>query len=319
MSRSTSVYRPPRARWGDDTSSVDSGGSSRSNDFDWTAKRTQRGTKLPGMKALAKKVEKSSSPVPVPPISSGPSVPSVPRKDLAARLTKLYKPAEVHQSEAKVTRPESSQVVIKTPSTMSDRYVSDGYLRLPKGNTTTMVVFPSHQAAKEILKAMYNENYLLGLLLFDLPVVITSYDSIVPHISDYHHKKVEWGDESIVADNETCMVVSITSDYKLPVLIEDNYDAWYKAFDRAYTDIEGLAGLLDIDVNASEWLRTGKMTFKEEPTEAEWEAFRIIFYAIRKRDPQHPIWFPVTIHKTPQILDLSFLGDKEPYNHPWSG
>ena len=319
MSRPT-AYIPPRARRrADDTSSVGSRDSTWSS---WSGRKSARqSSRFSQLQRFAQQV-RETVPKAAPPKVEAPPPPPVPlekRNDLAARLTKLYKPAEPEKVEvAEEEKKEEPKVYIipkRTQPSMRERLFSSGYLRLPRGLSVTMVAFPSLEAAKEILYNLEESEYILGLLAFSIPVVLTKYSSIADY--DYEHQTSVWGDRK--EKKGSCLIVDVDHEYTIPVMAEDSWESWKERFQHAFADPEGMAGLLDLDFPATEWLKNGKTTLYEEPSEREWEAFRLIHYVANQTDPRHPIFYPHTLYKVCPDLDLSFLTDKAPYVHPWSG
>jgi hypothetical protein len=255
-----------------------------------------------------------------------PTEPPKPRTDLAFRLAGLYKPEEKTPevslpADETGKKDEKVHIVPKYRVSKSprERYFANGYLKVPRNSEVTMVAFPSLETAKRILRNLDDGTYILGLLLYNIPVVVSSRDNIYPHVYAHAFRTDAWGDDK-GAKKENCLVITVDSDYHLPVIAEDSYAQWSTWFEHAFSDPEGMADMLDLDVPASEWLQKGSLSLKDSPSDSEWEALRVMSYIVNKTDLVHPIFYPATIYlSNPPPLDLSFLDKTQNYVHPWSG
>jgi len=254
---------------------------------------------------------------PVAPV--GPPPPPSPWCILAASIGDAFVEVKVEEAPLVV---KAEDEYIDTPTIAKNvPYVnSHGYFSARKRESWTMVCFPSRTAAERAIKKIGDIDYTLGLLLFDIPVILTTYRNIGQVIKERRtDRKRLTHCPDVTEDTMTEMYVEIDHLYKFPIILEDSIDEWYKYLD--YSDkypclsSESVAFMLESDVDSHSFT-SGKITFRVRPTDIEWEAFRILYYTVKKCDPIKPLSYPATLYRN-TMANVKY--PNVPPRNPWSG
>jgi hypothetical protein len=220
---------------------------------------------------------------PVTPV--GPPPPPSPWCILASSIGDAF--VEVKEPEApvivKIEEEYIDKLVINKTIPSVNRH---GYFSVRNNESWTMIMFPSKSSAEQAIKKMRNIDYTTALLLFDIPVVLTTYRGISRVIGAPINNS--WED---TASSEMYMYINVDSFYKFPIILEDSETEWYKYFTESCSHVEGVAFILEADVDSHSFMK-GMITFRTRPADCEWEAFRILHYLAKKCDPIKPLRYP---------------------------